>query len=703
MKVIARGAVPVLVSGAHGDRRGKPFGARFVTPLYTGAALNPVNSSMIATALVPIAASLDIPVGRTAILISSLYLTSAIAQPAAGRLAEVFGPRRVFLTGTLIVLAAGVIGAIAWNLPVLVLSRVLIGAGTSAAYPSAMLLIRRRATAVGLQDPPGNVLGGLAVAGAATVAIGPAVGGLLVGGLGWQTAFLVNVPAAGAAFAMALLWIDKDPARAGGRSPRELAVRIDVVGMAGFAGALTSLLVFLTGLPTPDWTALAAAVVLAGALVAWELRAARPFLDVRLLASKPALTRTYLRNGLTLMGTYVILYGLTQWLEAAHGLSAYQAGLVLVPMGALSAVTARIASRRTSVRGVLIGSAVLLLLGAAAALPLTAHTPVAAVVAVTALFGLTSGASTVANQTVLYRESPPESVGTASGLLRTFGYIGSIASAAITGIAFHSRVDDTGLHRISWSLVAIGAVVLLMTVFDRHLAGVRQGSAAAVDPPVRHDHTAEPHRSGDPRLSESTDMTTPAQPVVASRTALLLMDFQPAVLAAVPDGEAVLARAQQALAWARSLDIRVVHVRVAFAPEDFAAVPDRNKSFAPVARHGFLADGSPEADLHDALDVREGDVVVRKVRVGAFSAATGLHPTLLGQEIDTLVLAGLSTSGVVLSTVRHAADEDYRLYVLKDATGDPDPEVHRVLTERVFPSQADVITTDDLSALGKQA
>lgn len=197
--------------------------------------------------------------------------------------------------------------------------------------------------------------------------------------------------------------------------------------------------------------------------------------------------------------------------------------------------------------------------------------------------------------------------------------------------------------------------------------------------------------------------TTPDQTFTPSRTALLLMDFQPAVLAAVPDGKDVLERARQALSWARSHDVRVVHVRVAFAPEDFADVPDRNKTFAPVARQGFLADGGPEVDLHDSIDVQDHDIHVRKVRIGAFSPTTGLHPTLRDEGIDTLVLAGLSTSGVVLTTVRHAADEDYRLYVLSDATGDPDPEVHRVLTEKVFPHQADVIATDDLHAFIAEA
>jgi len=188
-----------------------------------------------------------------------------------------------------------------------------------------------------------------------------------------------------------------------------------------------------------------------------------------------------------------------------------------------------------------------------------------------------------------------------------------------------------------------------------------------------------------------------------SRTALLLMDFQPAVLAAVPDADHVLSRAHAAHSWARSNDVQVAHVRVAFTAEDFTAIPTRNKSFAPVAQNGFLADGSPEAALHESFDVHERDITVRKTRISAFASATDLRVTLRDQGIDTLVLAGLSTGGVVLTTLRQAADDDFQLYVLQDATGDPDPEVHRVLTEKVFPHQAYVIDTDELWALSKTA
>jgi len=94
-----------------------PFGRRTVAPLVMGSALNPINSSVIATALVPIAAALHVPVGRTSILVSSLYLACAIAQPTAGKLAEEFGPRRVFLAGIVLVLLGGLVAAWAMTWP----------------------------------------------------------------------------------------------------------------------------------------------------------------------------------------------------------------------------------------------------------------------------------------------------------------------------------------------------------------------------------------------------------------------------------------------------------------------------------------------------------------------------------------------------------------------------------------------------------
>jgi len=192
-----------------------------------------------------------------------------------------------------------------------------------------------------------------------------------------------------------------------------------------------------------------------------------------------------------------------------------------------------------------------------------------------------------------------------------------------------------------------------------------------------------------------TDILTPTDP---ARTALVLMDFQPGGLGMFPDAETLLARAGDALAWARKTQVEVCFVRVAFTEQDHQAIPTHNKTFAPVGQHRLFGVDAPETQVHPSLDIREEDLVVRKTRVGAFST-TDLHTRLHARGIDTLVLAGIATSGAVLSTLRHAADPDYRTFVLADATADPDTEIHRVLTEKIFPTQADVITTPDLPAL----
>ncbi|HEY0107926.1 MAG TPA: cysteine hydrolase, partial [Rhizomicrobium sp.] len=140
--------------------------------------------------------------------------------------------------------------------------------------------------------------------------------------------------------------------------------------------------------------------------------------------------------------------------------------------------------------------------------------------------------------------------------------------------------------------------------------------------------------------------------------------------------------------------LAVMHVRVAFAEADYAAMSPRNKAFAPLSNARFLEDGTPPAAIHDALAPAPDEDVFRKIRVGAFST-TNLAGRLAARGIDTLVLAGIATSGVVLSTLRDAADRDYRMHVVADVCADQDEEVHRVLTQKVFPRQADVL---DLAA-----
>jgi MFS family permease len=445
------------------------FSWQFTTPLFIGSALNPINSSLIATALLPIAHGIGVPVGQTAALVTALYLASAIAQPTAGKAAEVFGPRRVFLIGIIGVGVGGLAGGFAQDLVTLLVSRVLIGLGTSCAYPTAMLLIRGRARDAGLDKPPGGVLGGLQIAGIATASLGLPVGGALVGAFGWRSVFFVNVPVALIALVATLIWVAPDGPLSRPLRFRDLAARLDLGGIAGFALAMIALLLFLFDLPAPNWYLLAVSAVLWITLVFWELRARSPFLDVRMLASNKALSLTYLRFGLSLLCLYVVLYGITQWIEGVRGLSETEAGLIVLPMTLVSGLIISPVARRNLVRGPIIAAAIACLIGSAGVLILSRDAWIGWVVVITLVFGLVMGFSAAGNQTALYSQAPAEQLGTASGLLRTFGYVGSIASSAITGIVFHTSVSDNGVHLIGWIMIGVSVALILISVLDRTL------------------------------------------------------------------------------------------------------------------------------------------------------------------------------------------------------------------------------------------
>jgi nicotinamidase-related amidase len=180
-------------------------------------------------------------------------------------------------------------------------------------------------------------------------------------------------------------------------------------------------------------------------------------------------------------------------------------------------------------------------------------------------------------------------------------------------------------------------------------------------------------------------------------TALLIMDVQQGIVdrfAGHDDG--YLGRLATAIAAARAAKVMVGYVTLAFRP-DYPEVSDRNKTFASIAGSGRFTGGDPGMRIPAAVAPAPGEAVVIKRRVSAF-AGSDLDVLLRARRTEHLVLAGIATSGVVLSTLRQAADLDYRLTVLADGCLDADPEVHQVLLQKVFPRQAEVITITDWAA-----
>jgi nicotinamidase-related amidase len=193
-------------------------------------------------------------------------------------------------------------------------------------------------------------------------------------------------------------------------------------------------------------------------------------------------------------------------------------------------------------------------------------------------------------------------------------------------------------------------------------------------------------------------MSDPAPALDPKQTALLVMDFQRGVVDRMPGLDALLTRVQQAIADVRDHGGTIGYVRVAFTEADWAAIPPVNAVFARVSDNRLMHHEDPSTAIDDRLAPEPDDIVVRKTRVGAMST-TDLDRQLRDRGITTLVLAGISTSGVVLSTVIEAADRDYRLYVLSDGTEDPDEQTRDVLLGQVFPRRTQVIDTATLRGL----
>ena len=179
-------------------------------------------------------------------------------------------------------------------------------------------------------------------------------------------------------------------------------------------------------------------------------------------------------------------------------------------------------------------------------------------------------------------------------------------------------------------------------------------------------------------------------------TVLLVMDVQRGVVERFADDPGYLDRLSRAIATAHAAGIPVVYVTVAFRP-GHPEISPRNRTFSTLAGSGAFVQGHPATEIHPAVAPAPGDLVVTKRRVSAF-AGSDLDVVLRSLDAGTLVLTGIATSGVVLSTLRQAADLDYRLVVLADACLDGDPEVHRVLTEKVFSRQATVCTVTEWAA-----
>ena len=186
-----------------------------------------------------------------------------------------------------------------------------------------------------------------------------------------------------------------------------------------------------------------------------------------------------------------------------------------------------------------------------------------------------------------------------------------------------------------------------------------------------------------------------------ARTALLIADFYAVMMGTLPHAtdRNVIQNTVAVQKAARDAGLLVCYSATVFRPGD-VEISSRNKTFSQRMASGQPAVSDPLRLIHDAVKPSDDEVVVGKHRVNALYG-TGLDVVLRANDVETLIILGYATSGVVLSTVRYAADLDYRLVVVEDCCADQQPDVHDFLIQRIFPRQADVVSSGDVvAALG---
>ncbi|MDQ2742576.1 MAG: MFS transporter, partial [Chloroflexota bacterium] len=446
---------------------------RLVGAVMSGTLLNPLNSSMIAVALLSLRADFLVNTVTVTWLLSGFYLAASIGMPLMGRLADQFGPRRIFTLGLLLVGVTGALAPLAPAFGWLLVIRIVQAFGTAAAYPSGLAIIRSNDRG---GRAPAAALGAISIASSVSAALGPVLGGGLVALASWPAIFLINVPVIIVGLILARRWLPPDaaPGLASGETVllwRDAVRTLDLPGAMLFGALLVSVLGFLLSLSSrPLWLLLPFAGVAAILFLVREYRVATPFVDLRLLVGNRSLVGIYAQFAAVNLVFYSVFFGLPLWLEEARRFAPGTAGLLLLPVAGIGVLATPLAARlidRSGPRSSLIVGAVLLLVGSLLLLLLNTSTPVLVLLVVGAVLGVPNGFNNLGLQAALYEIAPANQMGAAGGLFQTFRYTGAILSTALIGIVLGPGATSATLHTLAILIAAVSTLLVVASVITR--------------------------------------------------------------------------------------------------------------------------------------------------------------------------------------------------------------------------------------------
>ncbi|WP_068615331.1 MFS transporter [Paenibacillus tuaregi] len=436
-----------------------------------GILLNPLNSSMVSVAIPRLQHVFQLDFTAISWIIFSFYIASAIAQPVMGKASDLFGRRKIFLAGLVISFASSFLAPLSPNFGWLIVFRIVQSIGTSMMIAVGMAIVR-----IHITEKQATALAVLSIFLSGAAAIGPFAGGILIQWWDWHAIFIVNIPFVIASFLLAWKMIPKDePAVSATRgiSLRKWLGLIDASGILLFAVGLVTLLVGLLSAKSSGhislWniTAVLVGLLALGAFIRHELRTASPFVPLRTFAKYPAMTWVNIQYVLVNLLFYALFFGIPSYLQMVRHISEFHTGILMLALGLSSIVASPIAGRwvdKSGPRPALLVSAILMTLGSVWLVMLNQTSPVISVCLALVAFGFSNGLNAVGMQAALFKSSPKEITGVASGLFNTSRYLGTILSSLLTGIIMGGTFSFSGFRLLGVILTIIALTLVFMNL-----------------------------------------------------------------------------------------------------------------------------------------------------------------------------------------------------------------------------------------------